>query len=399
MTGPTAPAGRLDSAAAPMTGQSDRRPCAPLDAWRNFRNRLVADPRFRRLAAALPFSRLIAEQATRRIFDLCAGFTYSQTLFACVELGILARLADRTMTAEELAPDVGLSAPAMERLLAAAAALGIVEPCAGGRYGLGLTGTIIAAEPGLAEMISHHRLLYADLADPVALLRGRRDGTRLSAYWAYAGRPAAEAVAADTDAYTTLMGATQASIADAILDAYDFSRHRRLLDVAGGDGSFAIAAMQRHPRLAATTFDLPCVAARAEARIAAAGLSARGAATGGDFITDPLPGGHDVATLVRVALDHDEPTVARLLRAIHAALPRGGTLVIAEPIAGTAGAERITDTYFGLYLLAMGGGRTRTFDDFRTLLKAAGFVRVRRIATRQRLLCGLVVAQVGSPPL
>lgn len=395
MTGPRAPAGRLDTAAAPMPERSARRSRRPLDAWRAFRNRLVADPRFRRLAARLPFSRRIAERATRRIFDLCAGFTYSQTLFACVELGILTRLADRPLTAAELAADAGVPAPAMARLLAAAAALGIVEGRAGERYGLGLTGAVIASEPGLAEMISHHRLLYADLADPVALLRGQTDGTRLSAYWAYAGRPAAEAVAADTDAYTTLMGATQAGIAEAILDAYDFSRHRRLLDVAGGDGSFAIAAMQRHPQLAATTFDLPAVAARAEARIAAAGLSARGASAGGDFTVDPLPRGHDVATLVRVALDHDDSTAVRLLRAVHAALPPGGSLVIAEPLAGTTGAGRITDAYFGLYLLAMGGGHTRTVEDFRALLGAAGFEGVRRIATRQRLLCGLVVARAG----
>jgi len=45
---------------------------------------------------------------------------------------------------------------------------------------------VVASEPGIAAMIAHHDALYADLADPVALLRGERDTTALGAYWPYA---------------------------------------------------------------------------------------------------------------------------------------------------------------------------------------------------------------------
>jgi demethylspheroidene O-methyltransferase len=84
-------------------------------------------------------------------------------------------------------------------------------------------------------------------------------------------------------------------------------------------------------------FDLPAVAARAEARFAAAGLGAR--AVGGDFARDALPTGADIATLVRVIHDHDDVTVRRILAAARAALPAGGTLLLAEPMAATRGAE------------------------------------------------------------
>ena len=50
-------------------------------------------PRFQRWAAAFPLTRRLARRDGERLFDLMAGFVYSQTLLACVELGLLQRLS------------------------------------------------------------------------------------------------------------------------------------------------------------------------------------------------------------------------------------------------------------------------------------------------------------------
>jgi demethylspheroidene O-methyltransferase len=92
-------------------------------------------------------------------------------------------------------------------------------------------------------------------------------------------------------------------------------------------------------------------------------MSARTEFFGGDFTADMLPRGADVVSFVRVLHDHDDATVARLLLAAHDALPRGGDLLIAEPLADTAGARRMGDAYFGLYLRAMGRGRPRRREE------------------------------------
>ena len=42
----------------------------------------------------------------------------------------------------------------------------------------------LVGNAAVAAMVEHHALLYADLADPVALLRGGAP-TRLAAYWPY----------------------------------------------------------------------------------------------------------------------------------------------------------------------------------------------------------------------
>ena len=107
-------------------------------------------------------------------------------------------------------------------------------------------------------------------------------------------------------------------------------------------------------------FDLPAVADRARTRFAAAGLSHRAEAIGGDFLSQSLPDGADIVSLVRVIHDHDDAAALALLRNVRRALPRDGTLLIAEPMADTAGAEAVGNAYFGFYLLAMGSGRPRT---------------------------------------
>ena len=56
-------------------------------------------------------------------------------------------------------------------------------------------------------------------------------------------------------------------------------------------------------------------------------------------------------------------------------------MLIAEPMAGTAGAEPIGDTYFGFYLWAMGSGRPRTAEELRAMCLAAGFTGVREFKT------------------
>ncbi|MEO1694189.1 MAG: methyltransferase, partial [Pseudomonadota bacterium] len=197
-----------------------------------------------------------------------------------------------------------------------------------------------------------------------------------------------------TAAYTQLMAASQPFIADDVMAAYDFTKHAALLDVGGGDGTFAAAVAARHPALRVGTMDLASVAAAADARFTRDGIAARAMAHPGDFHRDPVPSGYDVISLVRILLDHDDATVTRLLGAVRAALPPGGRVVIAELMSNASGAETISDAYFGLYLFAMGRGRPRSAERIAELLHGAGFVDAERVGTRRTLMTQLVIARV-----
>lgn len=369
-------------------------PAGLRDKLLSVRDRLLLDPRFHRWAFALPGIRSMARAETRALFDVCAGFVYTQVLLACVRIGLFEKLKAGPLSADAIAQDAGLSKAATERLLAAAVSLRLVSRRSGERYGLGTLGAAVAGNPSIGAMVEHHAALYADLRDPVALLRDEKPATQMGSYWTYAGaaRPGALGDAEVAD-YTALMSTSQVMIAQEVLDAYDFRGHAMVLDVGGGDGTFLSALAARTPNVALRLFDLPAVAARAAARFEREGLSGRARATGGDFYADPLPTGADIITLVRVLFDHDDASAMKILKAVHAALPQNGTLLIAEPMSGTRGAEPIGDAYFSFYLLAMGRGCSRSPEDFARLLDATGFDAPRVIATRNPLLTRIVAVR------
>lgn len=351
--------------------------------WTGWRNRLLAAPGFRRFAARCAPLRPVAHRYARDLFDLSAGFVYSQIAQALIESGLLAALAERPRDEAEAADIARLTPEAVRVLLRAGEPLALTEQV-GDVWTLGTRGAAMSTSPGVAEMIAHHRLLYADLADPLAMLRGGGPG-RLAALWRYDGT----ADPADMASYSALMAASQPMVAEQALAAYGFGRHRAMLDIGGGLGAFAETVCRATPGLSAAVFDLPPVAARASARFAGLDLPLR--AIPGSFICDPLPGGHDLITLVRVAHDHDDGPVAALLARIHAALPPGGTLLIVEPLAEARSAPRVGASYFGFYLAAMRSGRPRSFAEYRGMARAAGFASARLLPTPLPLAASVIV--------
>lgn len=394
-----------------MDMSNKREPLKPAtlrQRWIPWRNRLLANPAFQRWAAAFPLTRPVTRAKAQRAFDLVAGFAYSQVLAACVEAGLLELLANGPCTNAEAARQARLGEAATERLLRAAASLGLTEPFGTGRWALGAEGASLQANPGALAMIRHHALLYADLADPLALLRAdRQQPTALSAFWTYARASAAGDVppggADDTAhpnkpaaaAYSALMAASQTMVSEQLVSAYRFSRHRTMLDVGGGTGAFVRAVAAAAPELRLGLFDLPDVVAAGESSLMRDALiGPRLALHKGSFLHDPLPQGHDLITLIRILHDHDDAPALHLLRAVRAALPPGGTLLIGEPMAGAPGGKAMGDGYFGLYLWAMGSGRPRRPDELGAMLRSAGFRTWKRIPTHLPLLCGAIVARV-----
>ncbi len=371
------------------------------EKWLLARNRWLGDPGFQRWSMRLPLLRRVAQHHAVSMFGVITGFVYTKTLTAAVDAGVIAALAKAPASSETLAASAGLAPAAMARLLAAAQAIDLVEPLPGDRWTLGERGAALANNKGALAMIEHHKLFYDDLADPLAMLQRGRGGGKLADFWSYAeaagqGTPARadadpEAIAR-ASAYSALMAASQPMVAEQVIAAHDFGRHRALLDIGGGHGAFVAEVAARHPGLGLAVFDLPPVAEAARSVLAARGLG-RVAVHGGSFRDDPLPQGADAISLVRILHDHDDAVVAALLGKIHAALPPGGRLIIAEPMAGTRGAEAMGDAYVGLYLWAMGSGRPRTGEAYRAMVKAAGFRRVREVPTPLPMVTRLLVAE------
>lgn len=381
----------LDDTSKAASGLTRRSvsPRSVRDRFLALRDKGLTNPRVIRWLERFPLTRPVARRKAAQLFDICSGFVYSQVLFACVELNLFEVLKAEPSTPETLSNKLGLSRDAVQRLLTAAVALDLVEARSQGRYGLGQLGSAMIASPGLMAMVHHHAVLYRDLADPVALLRGAvKSG--MSDFWPYAvASSSAEGGVGD---YSSLMAATQPALAREILDAYDFAQHRKVMDVGGGNGTFIIHAAARAPATSFVLFDLSEVAELAAENFAAAGLSSRVEIAAGSFLADTLPAGADLITLIRVILDHDDDTALSILKAVRQALPPGGVLLLAEAMADTRVAPKV-GAYFSFYLMAMGRGRPRTEAELRRLLREAGFSRVASRATCQPLLTRILLAR------
>ena len=342
------------------------------------RNRIIADPTFQKNTALFFLSRPIARYHARKLFNMVTGYIASQLVRAVSELDLLPMLAERPLTAKEVAERCSLPLASAEALLKASAAHDLAQDMGDGRFALGETGAALIGNASLKGMIRHHEILYRDLADPVALLKAAK-GEASSGYWPYGSDDLAR-----TATYSALMAETQPMIADQVLRVYDFGQHAHVLDVGGGAGAFLDAVGERHPAVKLSLFDLPAVIPLVS--------NPRIHSKGGSFKTDPIPTGADCISLVRICHDHDDDVVHALLRSVWNALPSGGTVVIAEPLAGTRSALAMGHGYFGFYLLAMGSGRPRTVEEYRGFLERAGFSSFREHATPMPLVCRVLSA-------
>lgn len=357
-----------------------------LDAW-------MTSPAFYRWAIGNPITRWITRRRAAQLFQLMAGFVHSQVLLSCVRLRLLENLRDGPQTLDALSQSCHMSPAAMQRLLHAAVSLRLLELRGPQLYGLGALGAPVAADVGLRLMIEHNAVLYEDMRDTLALLRDEIQ-PHMQAYWPYMSGDKPPSWEADKVArYSELMSTSQRFVIEELLASYDFSQHRCVMDVGGGQGGWITALGQHHSDVQLMLFDLPPVAALAKARFEANGLGARATAHGGSFISDPLPKGADLVTLVRVAHDHPDATVKALLKSIFQALPTGGMLLLAEPMAEATGAHSVGDAYFHFYLLAMGSGRLRSPQELKNLLAEAGFASVVDLANPMPLHTRLLLAQ------
>ena len=360
----------------------------------------LASPHAYNWARAHWWTRWMVRRRTLQLFDWMGGFVHSQVLLACVQLRVFERVSDTPIGIEQLATELGMSSSQIEPLLQSACAMDLLQTDAQARYTLGALGRIVLNQPGIAQMIEHNQLLYRDMADPLTFLR-QSDQGMMAAYWPYAqsagAQPALQTEAAQQlRDYSALMDASQGFVITEMLAHYRFSDHDTVLDLGCGKGRFMTALGQRHPHLKLQLFDLPAVLELAQQRVTQAGLGSRTQCHAGSFLDDPLPQGADLVTLVRVAHDHSDQAVRRILQKIGQILPPGGRVLLAEPMQLSGSDAAVVDPYYHFYLQAMGRGRLRSPQQLMDLLRESGFVGVETIPTHMPIHAQLIVGHRPS---
>lgn len=329
-----------------------------------------------------------------RINDLMYGFWQSKALFTGVELGLFDELAGGPAGAEVLAVRLRLDPGATARLLNALVGLRLLTKT-DGVFALtpeAATYLVRGRPHYLGSQMEHlsrlHWRLWQYLPDAI------REGTPRMKQALGPGYEIFEVLYQDPQWLRVLiqgMHTLTAPSANEVVDAFDFTGRRLLVDVGGGSGALAIAAAQRYPELRAVVLDLPSVCAIAADYIAQQGLSDRVRTQSGDFFNpDTLPKDADAMALMWVLHDWKPREVRAILRNCYEALQSGGVLLVGEKLLSEDRTSPLATTLVNLHLLVSTGGEEHTAAEYRAWMQQAGFadIEVRLLQGNRDLIIG-----------
>lgn len=162
---------------------------------------------------------------------------------------------------------------------------------------------------------------------------------------------------------------------ETVAAAFDLSAHRVVADLGGGTGHLAAALCARNPHLIGIVFDLPGVVPVTRDYLQRTPAGERVHVVAGDFFHDPLPAA-DLYCLCRIFHDWGEEKIRTLLRKMHAALPAGGAILLAEMLLHDDKTGPRYALLQSLNMLVCTEGKERNLEEYRQLLESEGFTSV-----------------------
>lgn len=282
-----------------------------------------------------------------QLLQLATGFRAAKHLFVANEIGLFDALASGPASLDDLAQRAGAPRRTVRILADALVALGVIER-PGGQYHPGLAAERFLCRGGPGDLRPLLRF-WNHISYPAWL--GLEEAVRTGRAPAHLGSFTPE----EQRIFSEGVEAITAAPAAALPAKYDFSRHRRLLDLGGGTGSWLLAIWQGNPALQATLFELPAAAAVARRRLATGGAAEHIAVAEGDFFADPIPEGHDAILLANVVHLFSPERNLALLQRVRAAAPGGARLLLADFWTDPSHTEPITAALLAAEFLVIAG--------------------------------------------
>jgi SAM-dependent methyltransferase len=301
-----------------------------------------------------------------------------QAIHAAARLGLADAVAAGSSTVDELAEATGAHRTSLARLLRALTSLGIFAEDPTGRYRATPLGDALRADHRqsarpLAMMLGA-RFIWEPLGwldDAVRTGQTAFERVHAAPFFRYLGEHPDDAAV-----FNAAMSSMPAFLAG-MIEAYDFSPFRRIVDVGGGRGALLAAILDANPQARGVLQDLPSVVAEAAA-LRRDGIAERCEIVGGDFF-DGVPEGGDAYLLKGIIHDWNDEAAVAILRNVRRAIRPNGRLFLLETV--LTGSDDPGRSMMDLLMMVLTGGRERTEDEFRSLLQDAGFALIRVIPT------------------
>ncbi len=291
------------------------------------------------------------------------------TLQAGVRLKVFTVLGDAGYEAGEVAEHIGSDTRATGLLLDALAALGLLKK-KNGKYKnteFSRNSLVLDSPAYMGHIILHHHHILDGWAQlDQAVMTGKAVDRR--------------SYGAETERESFLMGMYNLAmmIAPQMAEKFKLSDRRRLLDLGGGPGTYAIHFCLANPELRAVILDRPTTEPFAENIVARFNLTDRIDFMGGDFNVDPIVGGpYDVAWLSQILHSNNELECQTCLEKTVAALEPGGLILIHEFMLDDDKDGPEFPALFALNMLVgTKGGRSYSKAEITAMLEQAGVVDI-----------------------
>jgi hypothetical protein len=307
------------------------------------------------------------------IWNVWLAAFHAPTLAVADELGVFAALADRGATAEELSSTLEIEGRATESMLGLFSSLGFLVR-ADDRFHLtevARTYLLPTSDYYWGGFLRRIRTIPIDCTKLVGSLR-RGQATqeaRVSSAWR-APQPPAEALVG----FTHAMHAHSFSLAMRAVSRFGLAGVTRFLDVAGGSGSYSIAAAHTYPQLHCSVLDLGPVCDVTRTYIAKHAIADRVDAIAGDMFEDAWPTGYERIFFSDIFHDWDDERCRALARRAFEALPREGRVLVHEMILGDAKDGPLNAIAYSMVMVFVTEGRQRSARELIEILESAGFV-------------------------
>jgi SAM-dependent methyltransferase len=301
------------------------------------------------------------------IFQIAAGFMAAKHLFVAAEIDLFAQLAGGSATLDDLSARTGIPRRTVRISADAMVALGLVER-SGDEYRNAPAASAFLSGQGPADlrpiMRFWNRISYPTWEGFEQAIRRGEARNRQGGGFSEVDQPI----------FSEGVGAFAEGPAQALADSYDFSRHHRILDLGGGIGSLLVAVLRRHAGLQGNVFELPGAAAVARQHVAREPEGTRIEVTEGDFLTDPVPPGHDAIVLANVVHVLSEEHNRALLQRARAAVTPGARLLIVDLVTDPTHTQPpFAALMAGEFLMIAGEGDVYSEDELRGWLRDAGW--------------------------
>ena len=311
------------------------------------------------------------ERSLQEIIDLASAYYGSAVLFAALETGLFTHIAQaqRPLSVAELAACAKLDPRGARLLLDACVAAGLLrksgetyENTAAGKQAL-----VTGGAHDVTKAIRYNQDVYAAWG---RLATFARSGQPVE--------PPAHHLGDDperTRRFVLAMHGRALGIGRMVVPMIDLSGCTRLLDLAGGPGTYAVLLAQAHPALQCVTVDLPAVSAVAAELVAAAGMTEHVTCRAGDYHTDLYEEAAFDAVTIFGALHQEAPEmIVSILTRACAALRPGGRLFVLDMMTDATRTQPVFSALFALNMaLTTDHGWVFSDAELHAWLQQAGF--------------------------